>query len=43
MPCMGPDLTAARKHGREIGEAALAQLIKQHNLWDITEKKDRGL
>ena len=41
MPCMGPDLKAARQQGREVGEVYLAQLIKQHNLWDITDKRDK--
>lgn len=39
MPCMGPDLTAARKHGREVGEELLAQLIKQHNLLDLDDSE----
>lgn len=38
MPCMGPDLEAARKRGQEVGKKILDELIKQHNLWDITNK-----
>ena len=39
MPCMGPDLTEARKHGREVGAKLLARLIKDNYLWDITDSK----
>ena len=43
MPCMGPDLTLARKHGRKVGEKLLARLIK-NSLCDITDPKwDRML
>lgn len=38
MPCMGPDLTLARKHGRAVGEKLLARLIKD-SLFDITDPK----
>lgn len=37
MPCMGPDLTSARKHGRKVGEQLLAQLLKDYDLWNITD------
>lgn len=36
MPCMGPDLNYARKHGHIVGEKLFADLIKKHSLWDIT-------
>lgn len=39
MPCMGPDLNLARKHGREVGEKLLAQLIKDHHLIEISHPK----
>jgi len=39
MPCMGPDLDYARRHGNEVGRELLAQLMKTHNLWDITDEK----
>jgi hypothetical protein len=41
MPCMGPDLTLARKHGRKVGEQLLAQLIKDNHFWDITAPEDK--
>ncbi len=41
MPCMGPDLDAARKHGREVGKELLDRLIDNYSLWDIS-KEDRG-
>lgn len=43
MPCMGPDLTFARKQGREVGEKLLAQLINEHHFWDITANKEDGM
>ena len=39
MPCMGPDLQYARQCGRKAGEKLLAELIKKHNMWDITAEK----
>ena len=42
MPCMGPDLKAARQQGREVGAKLLAQLIKDNNLWDICPEEWKG-
>lgn len=39
---MGPDLTFARKQGRVVGEKLLAQLIKEHKLWDVTAPQYEG-
>ena len=41
MPCMGPDLTAARKQGREVGAKFLARLIKENNLWDVSAPEEQ--
>ena len=42
MPCMGPNLEAAREKGRKVGEELLAKLLEEHRMWDITEPKWAG-
>ena len=43
MPCMGPDLGAARKHGRNTGESMLKGLIERENFLDIDDPKYNDL
>lgn len=44
MPCMGPDLDAARRLGRRIGEETLNSLMDKYHLYDVTDPKyDRML
>ena len=43
MPCMGPDCDAARRNGREVAEKMLADMIEQHDLFDVTHEQYRKL
>jgi hypothetical protein len=43
MPCMRPDLEAARKRGNQIGQELLARLIDEHSMLDISTWKDKGI
>lgn len=39
MMVTGPNLEYAEKEGRQVGELLLQKLIKEHGLFDITNKK----
>ena len=43
MPCMGPDCNAARCRGREVAEKMLADMIDQHNLFDVSDPRAKAL
>lgn len=39
MPVMGPNLDSARSRGNDVAQKLLEDLLKNHDLFDITEDR----